>query len=295
MRILAGGIMKIKGNELKNEKKYLLDTLGILKNILTVYKKNIDKNTKEIYQRKRELWDNQGIYDEIEISDERYNINQEVLDVDNEIKKYNKLDKSIDSPYFARIDFNSDKVSGKFYIGINSINDGKKFKVIDWRTPLASIYYNYEKGPASYEAPTGKIEGNLERKRQYKIKNSELIYAIENSLNIDDTYLQEILSSNSGEKMSNIVNTIQKEQNAVIRNTRDKYLIVSGLAGSGKTSVALHRIAYLLYRDRDLNSQNIVILSPNDIFSEYISNVLPELGEENVSNITFNQLVKKIL
>ncbi len=125
-------------------------------------------------------------------------------------------------------------------------------------------------------------------KRQYQIKDNKLLAVFDNSLNIDDEVLQEVLANNSSDKMKNVVNTIQKEQNLVIRNLEDKNLIVQGIAGSGKTSVALHRIAFLLYRIDNLSSKDILIFSPNEVFSSYISNVLPELGEENTKETTFS-------
>src|SRR5699024_1592710 len=117
----------------------------------------------------------------------------------------------------------------------------------------------------------------------------------DNNLNVTDDFLQEVLASESGEKMKNIVNTIQKEQDQIIRNTDDKHLVVQGIAGSGKTSVALHRIAYLLYRIPKLTSKNVLIFSPNNIFAEYISNVLPELGEANALETTFHDFAKEYI
>ena len=142
--------------------------------------------------------------------------------------------------------------------------------MFDWRTPIGSLFYNYNVGPASYKAPKGEIKGEIKLKRQYKIEDGKLVRCFNSDINIDDEYLQEILASSSGDQMKNIVNTIQIEQNEIIRNLRDKILIVQGIAGSGKTSVALHRIAYLLYHEKTLRSSNILIFSPNDIFSRYI-------------------------
>ena len=150
-------------------------------------------------------------------------------------------------------------------------------------------FYDYDSGPASYEAPGGLIEGEIRSKWQYKIKNGRLIYAFESDTKIDDEILKEELGKNGDVKLKNIVRTIQKEQNAIIRNTKDKILAIQGAAGSGKTSVALHRIAYLLYHDRkNLKSSNILILSPNSVFADYISHILPELGEENIREMSFD-------
>ena len=158
----------------------------------------------------------------------------------------------------------------------------------DWRSPICSLFYDYETGPCSYKAPGGIYTGELKRKRQYKIEKRKLVGVFDNSLNIDDEVLQEVLATESSEKMKNVVNTIQQEQNQVIRNVEDNNLIVQGIAGSGKTTVALHRIAFLLYRIPNLTSNNILIFSPNDIFTEYISDVLPSLGEANTLQTTFS-------
>lgn len=146
-----------------------------------------------------------------------------------------------------------------------------------------------------YEAPIGDIKGYMSLRRQYKIEDKKLIRVFDNDLNVVDDCLQEVLSESSSEKMKNIVNTIQSEQNEIIRNTNNKHLIVQGIAGSGKTSVALHRIAFLLYKIKNLKSSNVLIFSPNNVFSEYISDVLPELGEENAMNTTFHDFAKKYI
>lgn len=151
------------------------------------------------------------------------------------------------------------------------------------------MFYNYELGKSEYKAPTGKVTGKILSKFQFKIQEGKLVRCFKSDINIDDEYLQEVLSNSSTDKMKNIVSTIQREQNTIIRNDDDQYLVVQGVAGSGKTSVALHRIAYLLYKDLALKSSNVLIFSPNDVFSDYISNVLPELGEENVLKSTFNE------
>ena len=163
-----------------------------------------------------------------------------------------------------------------------------EYYVHDWRSPICSLFYDYELGKASYEAPLGTINGNILKKRQYTIEDAKLLHIFDNEINIDDELLQKVLATESSDKMKNIVNTIQKEQNNIIRNVNDKNLIVQGIAGSGKTSVALHRIAFLLYKIDELNSNNILILSPNQVFSKYISNVLPELGEENTKETSLH-------
>lgn len=214
------------------------------------------------------------------------------------LDKYRRL---LLSPYFARVDFkeNGDKSVERVYIGLYSFINTDTMEVVihDWRAPISSVFYEYELGAAEYKTHEGSVCGEVSMKRQFKIKDSRLQYMFDSSVKIDDELLQEILSGNVSEKMKSIVTTIQKEQNRVIRFDGGSVLVVQGAAGSGKTSIALHRIAYLLYKDRNLSSNNIMIFSPSHIFNDYISNVLPELGENNVIQTTFAEhtikLVKK--
>ncbi|MDD7795371.1 RNA polymerase recycling motor HelD [Clostridium sp. 'White wine YQ'] len=210
-----------------------------------------------------------------------------------------KYERMILSPYFGRIDFveKGEEKAEKYYIGVsNLINDDYDFLVYDWRAPISSMFYDYEIGKAKYECPEGTVEGELTLKRQYKINNGKIDYMFDSNITIDDEILQGMLSKNTDSKMKAIVTTIQREQNKVIRNEEYKNLIVQGPAGSGKTSVALHRIAYLLYKHRDkITPQNIIIFSPNEIFNDYISNVLPELGEDNMCQTTFKEYMHNAL
>ncbi|GFP75553.1 RNA polymerase recycling motor HelD [Clostridium fungisolvens] len=210
-----------------------------------------------------------------------------------------KYERIVESPYFGRIDFleKGEEKEEKFYIGISNLTDDNyDFLVYDWRAPVSSMFYDYEIGEAMFECPEGIVEGNLTLKRQYKISNGKIDYMFDSNLKIDDEILQDILSKNTDNKMKTIITTIQREQNKVIRNEQYKNLIVQGPAGSGKTSVALHRIAYLLYKHRDkITPQNIVIFSPNEIFNDYISNVLPELGEDNMNQTTFKEYMHNAL
>jgi len=206
------------------------------------------------------------------------------------VKMQGKIAKLKDSPYFARIDFCTDIASEAdiFYIGRFSFSHDDKLLISDWRSPVASMFYDCEIGSAGYVAPIGRVEGNLTRKRQFKIKNGIMEYVLESSENIQDDILQKELSHTSNEKMKSIISTIQKEQNQIVRNEKSDTLIIQGVAGSGKTSIALHRIAFLLYRFKDrLSANNVAILSPNKVFGDYISNVLPELGEEPINELSF--------
>lgn len=198
-----------------------------------------------------------------------------------------------DSPYFARIDFDDGNETLVTYIGKYSFHYNNELLISDWRSPVAGMFYDYEAGPAGYDTPMGRISGYLERKRQFKIKNGEMEYALESATNIQDDVLSRELSHTSDEKMKAIITTIQKEQNLIIRNENAGTIIIQGVAGSGKTSIALHRIAYLLYRFKDrLSGQNIAIISPNKVFGDYISNVLPELGEEPIYGLSFADIAE---
>lgn len=212
-----------------------------------------------------------------------------------------KLRKMLHSPYFGRIDFIEEEGSlvypeEQIYIGIATLmeEDTGEFIIYDWRAPISSMFYDCGIGAASYECSVGAIQGKITLKRQYKIVNGSMQYMFNADLKIDDEVLQEILGKSVDDKMHTIVNSIQREQNQIIRDTNHRALFVEGPAGSGKTSVALHRIAFLLYRDREiLNEKNVLILSPNHLFSDYISNVLPEMGEENVLQKTFHDCVSE--
>lgn len=208
----------------------------------------------------------------------------------NMLERFRKMEAS---PFFGSVAFQYDgeEEAEDFYIGIANFAEttGSLPLVYDWRAPISSLFYDFDKGQGEYEAPGGTMTGEILSKWQYKIRNSEMVYEFESDVKIDDDILKQELGNNGDAQLKNIVRTIQKEQNAIIRNTKDKVLAIQGAAGSGKTSVALHRIAYLLYHDRErLKSSNVLILSPNSVFSDYISHVLPELGEEHIREMSFD-------
>ncbi len=204
------------------------------------------------------------------------------------------------NPFFARIDFQEAGNSEveKIVIGLYSLTDpatGERV-VYDWRAPVCSLYYDSLPGEVAYNSPSGVMRGKMLLKRQYKMENGRLVYYIDTEVSIDDEILLDILSGATTNHMRQIVSTIQKEQNAAVRYDNVRLLCVVGAAGSGKTSVAMHRAAYLLYRYRDsLDAKRIVILSPSSAFSEYISTVLPELGEENTRSATLSEVFSGIL
>ena len=184
------------------------------------------------------------------------------------------------------------------YIGIHTFYDPESRATLihDWRAPVSSMFYDHELGEAGYRSPSGEIKGEISLKRQYRIRGGKMEFMIESALTVHDDILQKELSSNADDKMKNIVATIQREQNRIIRNEDIRTLIIQGVAGSGKTSIALHRIAYLLYTFRDsISSKDILIVSPNKVFSDYISNVLPELGEETVPETSMEQILSGVL
>ena len=206
----------------------------------------------------------------------------------------------MDSPFFGRVDFcyEGEDEPEIFYIGIANLaeENGGLPLIYDWRAPVSGLFYDFDKGPASYQAPLGEIHGDIAAKWQYKIRGGKMIYEFESDVKIDDEILKAELGSNGDVQLKNIIRTIQKEQNAIIRNTSDRIMVIQGAAGSGKTSIALHRIAYLLYHDRkNLKSSSVLVLSPNGVFSDYIPHILPELGEENIREMSFDLFAYKRL
>ncbi len=199
------------------------------------------------------------------------------------------------SPYFARIDFRAEshKKTQKIYIGIGNLIHDKKLYVADWRAPISSMYYDYSLGNASFAIDSQQFNGELLLKRQFKIENSRLLSFFDTDITINDDILQAILSKNVSTKMKQIVSSIQREQNQIVRKDTNINMLVQGIAGSGKTSIALHRAAYLLYKHRSIiKSSDITIISPNNVFSSYISDVLPQLGENNLVETTFAQIAR---
>ncbi len=286
---------------IKEEESYLEKTLKIIEILKNKTSEALQKRKTKLLESRRDMWENSTHHAQ-ELSN-AVELNQYLSEVSNQSTSYEKTKKQLqiyktmsDSPYFGRFDFieegfnNADKI----YIGIHTVihPETGDICVYDWRAPISSIFYRYEPGEASYTAPVGVISGEVTLKRQYKISKSKLFYYFDCSVRIGDEILQEALRRNSSVKMRTIVETIQKEQDIIIRDQENDLLIVQGVAGSGKTSIALHRIAFLLYEGMDsgLKSDNILILSPNNVFSGYISEVLPELGEDNVNQKTFIEI-----
>lgn len=282
---------------MQEEREHLKTTCEILDEKILSMGEHIFESKEKAQDFSRYIWENKADMDAQELNSVRTESEMDAKMLLRERDYYKKLLRIKDSPYFASISFKEDNHEKlDIYIGMTYLKKDEFNNIIyDWRAPISSLFYDYETGNAEYVAPEGIIKGRLLRKRQYKIEKRKLVRVFDNSLNINDEMLQEVLAENSNEKMKNIVNTIQQEQNQVIRNTKDKNLIVQGIAGSGKTSVALHRIAFLLYKIPNLTSEKILIFSPNQIFTEYISNVLPELGEENTVQTTFHDYLHKMI
>lgn len=281
--------MALTEKELKEEKCYLEKTSKEISNQIDILGKEIHVKESKLMEFKKVLWNDKGSIDKVEMQTSLMSSELEASFMLMKMEYYKKLLKLKYSPYFGRVDFIEDGEDVKeIYIGLTNVEKDLNYFVYDWRSPIASLFYDYGIGHCKYEAPDGEIKGYMSLRRQYKIENNKLLRVFDNDLNVVDECLQEVLSEKSSDKMKNIVNTIQSEQNEIIRNVSNKHLIVQGIAGSGKTSVALHRIAFLLYKIKNLKSSNVLIFSPNNVFSEYISNVLPELGEENTGETTFH-------
>ena len=287
--------MGITEKDLLLENNKLESTIDIIRNEISNLSADLyDKETK-LREFQTMMWDNRAELDPAEMKVLRTSNDMEVFFLEQKAKKFKKLYQIQNKPYFGRIDFESKEGKQEVYIGITNVEKDLNYYVYDWRSPICSMFYDFGVGDAYYLAPEGKIDGNISLKRQYQIKDAKLDNVFDTTINIDDEVLQNVLKENSSEHMKNIVNTIQKEQNEVIRDDKTNNLIVQGIAGSGKTSVALHRIAYLLYKIEYLNSNNVLIFSPNNIFQKYISNVLPELGEDNTLITTFNEFASKYI
>lgn len=284
--------MELPKEEVRLEEKRLDDTIKLIRGKISVLGQELYDRDDKVLEFKKFMWDNRADMDPSELKTMMSDNDLEISMMMKKGEYLQKLYKIQNNPYFGRIVFSDGINKDNVYIGITHVtDDNNNYYVHDWRSPICNLFYDYEVGKASYMAPMGKIEGEITLKRQYTIKDGKLLHIFDNNTNIDDELLQEVLASADNDKMKNIVNTIQAEQNTVIRNTDDKNLIVQGIAGSGKTSVALHRIAFLLYKIENLNSNNVLIFSPNKIFSEYISNVLPELGESNTMQTTINDFL----
>jgi DNA helicase-2/ATP-dependent DNA helicase PcrA len=287
-------------NTEQEEREYLEEIKEKLQLAIRRVDGTVKQFSEELRQNKQYIHEHQSGMDDADMVAAGQSIDRMAFTGESAVLRKRKLMKLGQSPYFGRIDFVAEKSSNTtpIYLGIYTFTDEMQRAnlIYDWRAPISSMFYDFELGEAWYETPSGKVNGEILLKRQYKIRDGKMEFMIENAVNIHDEVLQKELSKSSDDKMKNIVATIQRDQNAVIRNETASVMIIQGVAGSGKTSIALHRIAFLLYRFRDtISAKDILIISPNKVFADYISNVLPELGEENIPEMGMEELATDLL
>lgn len=283
-----------------DEQAYLQTIQKKLKDSLATIIAKAQDYAHQAQEQKKYLWENKTGMDHVEKISVRQSVDQVIYTGEAVVEKSKRVSKLIDSPYFGRFDFieQGGDAENPIYVGVHAFFDEETQDSLihDWRAPISTMFYDYETGPAQFTSPDGNVDGSITRKRQYRIRDGEMEFMIESDVNIHDDVLQKELSQAADDKMKNIVATIQRDQNAIIRNENSEVLIIQGVAGSGKTSIALHRIAFLLYRFKEsMKSSDLLIISPNKVFADYISNVLPELGEESIPEIGIEELAKELL
>lgn len=299
--------MAEKMNEKQYEQKHLDHVLKLIKD----KEKELKTSIKSAEGEAREL--NSHFFDDVKLDYDGYSTSMETaLSIHQQqqllserehawqhsAKQLDTVERLEKRPYFARVDFTEQGSKPEtIYIGLGSFADkDDHFLIYDWRAPISSIYYDGKLGKVSYHSPAGEITVDMTKKRQFMIKNGKIVNMFDTNESIGDQMLLEVLSEKSSTQMKSIVTTIQQEQNKIIRNTSADLLFVQGAAGSGKTSAILQRIAYLLYRYRgNLVSSDVIMFSPNQLFNDYIKNVLPEMGEQNMVQMTYWQFVSRRL
>lgn len=289
----------------KEEKAYLDGVLAFLNDEIASLREQLDGKKQLLFRTRK---DEGVLRSDPSSPGTSSDLSQHLLEDERQLNLLEHLSRLLErderlvpSPYFGRFDFAEDgeRSPEKVYVGLHNIYDSEgdgDILVYDWRAPISGIFYRCEPGPASFLAPGGEISGSVSLKRQYSIERSVLKYFFDSGLVINDEILQNVLAQNASPKMQNIVRTIQSEQDKIIRDSQSDLLIAQGAAGSGKTSIALHRIAYLLYASAStgLKSSDIVIISLSDVFGRYIDGILPQLGEENVAYLTFDAIAEKL-
>lgn len=291
---------------IEEEKVYLAESLVLINEKLDNIKQK-EKSLKNIFDKSNSEYldylshnankmNENDVVELVNMQGRLDDLQDDSINMEKDKVTYNKM---LDKPYFARIDLKDFEEANneKYYIGIHSlVNNNKEFKIVDWRSPIASIFYDYEKGNCQIKTNSSILHCELLNKRQFGITKGNLDYYIDTTINIEDSILQQALATNTTNQMKTIVQTIQREQNEIIRGDENKTLIVQGVAGSGKTAIALHRIAYLLYKMQGkIKSQNINFLSPNNAFSSYISSVLPDLAEEDIVKLQLDTIARRYL
>nr|WP_246014098.1 RNA polymerase recycling motor HelD [Paenibacillus rhizophilus] len=297
--------VSINENEWKDEQVRVDRITGLLKSRIRALSEELGLHRSDVVELRKDFWEevtvnfsspddlgetSTSLRQQAQVLSER---ERHHLQSSKALKKYKKL---VVSPYFGRIDFTEtpDGESERIYLGIGSLmEDDGTFLIYDWRAPISSLYYDGAPGPTSFETPAGTVSGEMSLKRQFVIDNGTIEVMFDTGVTIGDELLQQVLSHSADDRMKSIVATIQKEQNAIIRNDRSRMLVVQGAAGSGKTSAALQRVAYLLYKYRDsLQADQVLLFSPNPLFNSYVSTVLPELGEDNMQQTTFQMYLE---
>lgn len=287
----------MEDRELAKEKEQLKFTVGKISESLSQNRAATSELKSRIVEERSRIWEDFS-RGSLNPSTEMQEVMQITQNEQNDTARFERLRQQEDrlsrqkkTPYFARIDFTEEGSDPeKFYIGQSSFIDADTSDILicDWRADISSLFYDQGIGRAFYDSPMGRIFGDISLRRQFKIENSKLKYMFDSDIAIEDDILKDELGKSADLKLKTIVSTIQKEQNTIIREDDCDLLLVQGVAGSGKTSIALHRIAYLLYHNRDtLSSSNVIIFSPSNVWNSYIADVLPELGEEKVTQQGF--------
>ena len=279
-----------KGMDFLAEESKLEEILKIISNEILTYldrRKNVTKNIVEA--RKQFLEEYKEDEDEIAtyFDHESYVKEEAYRTIDKRLMEFTKLK---EVPYFGKVTFKEDEdVPDDIYIGRYGLTLEGDFEplIVDWRAPIAALFYKGSLGEATYNPPAGEIKADILSRKQIVIKKSELQGVFDSALDVKDEILQMVLTKNSSDKLKDIVMTIQKEQDEIIRCDRKKVVVVNGVAGSGKTTIALHRVSYLLYNFRKELGDKVLIFGPNDIFMDYIAQVLPTLGESNINQTSF--------
>ncbi|MGL4849363.1 MAG: HelD family protein [Clostridium sp.] len=284
-----------KNMDFSFEREHLGETLNVLNREIINYIEKRKYITQYIvdYRKKviEEYKDDEDLVQEY-FDHEAYVKEEAFRTIDRKLKEFTKLK---ETPYFGKISFIEDNsMPEDMYIGRFGLTPEETYEpvIVDWRAPVASLFYKGTLGTTTYDAPSGKIEADIVGRRQIIIKKGELKGVFDSALDVKDEILQMALTNNSSDKLKDIVMTIQEEQDEIIRADADKVIVVNGVAGSGKTTIALHRVSYLLYNQRKRFGDKILILGPNDIFMDYISSVLPSLGEDGIDNMTFEVFAK---
>lgn len=301
--MIKGRLSFMEKEILQQEYAHLEEIKGKIENELAMERQDLKQQEEGLIQKRREMWEecahnvidfddivDMNAYDEMVRENYGHFVRKE--------QTVRQLEYLKNTPYFGRIDFveNGEYFAEEIYIGRYGFRNKKtrEYEIYDWRTPIASMFYDSGIGEVSYLCPAGIIEGKLTCKRQYKIENGELKYCYDTTVAVQDDVLEEVLAENTDKVLRVIIDTITREQNQAIRQPHELNMLVTGPAGSGKTSVGMHRLAYLLYHNREnLSAEKIVVLSRNQIFSSYVSEILPELGEENVNDVMFDSLVNR--